>query len=72
VYFRLGEKSFAQAMRYSRLGESIFAKAKKDPALWTIFAQAINFSLRRGVFSPGQIGLAQAKKNKIDFLFSII
>jgi len=51
--FRLGEKSFAQAMRYSRPGESIFAKAKVDLALWTTFAQAINFSLRRGVFSPG-------------------
>jgi len=44
--FRLGEKSFAQAMRYSRPGESIFAKAKIDLALWTTFAQAINFSLR--------------------------
>jgi len=33
-------------------GESIFAKAKIDLALWTIFAQAINFSLGRGVFLP--------------------
>jgi len=38
-------------MRYSRPGESIFAKAKKDPALWTIFAQAVDVSLKRGVFS---------------------
>jgi len=50
--FRLGEKSFAQARRYSRPGESIFAKAKIDLTLWTTFAQAINFSLGRGVFSP--------------------
>ena len=52
--FRLGEKSFAQARRYSRPGESIFAQAKIDLALWTTFTQAINFSLRRGVFLPGR------------------
>jgi len=52
--FRLGEKSFTQAMRYSHPGESIFAKAKIDLALWTTFAQTINFSLRRGIFSPGR------------------
>jgi len=42
-YFRLGEKSFAQARRYPRPGESIFTQAKIDLALWTTFAQAINF-----------------------------
>jgi len=52
--FRLGEKSFAQARRYSRPSESIFAQAKIDLALWTTFTQAINFSLRQGVFSSGQ------------------
>jgi len=67
--FRLGEKSFAQAMRYSQPGESIFAKTKIDLALWTTFTQAMNFSLRRGVFRPGEIGLAQAKKNKRNFFF---
>jgi len=50
--FRQGEKSFAQVRRYSRPGESIFAQGKIDLALWTTFAQVINFSLRRGVFSP--------------------
>ena len=64
--FRLGEKSFAQARRYSPPGESIFAQAKIDLALWTTFTQAINF--REGYFRPGEIGLAQAKKKKIFFL----
>jgi len=59
-------------MRYSRPGESIFAKAKKDPALWTIFAQTMNFHSGEEYFRPGKIGLAQAKEKKIDFLFSII
>jgi len=54
--FRLGEKSFAQARRYSRPGESIFAKAKKDPALWSTFAQAMNFSLRQwDIFAPAKL-----------------
>ena len=66
--FRLGEKSFAQARRYS-CPESIFAQAKIDLALWTTFAQTINFSLRRGVFCPGEIGLVQAKKKKIFLAF---
>jgi len=53
--FSLGEKSFAQARVFS-------AKAKKDPALWTIFAQAINFfPSGEGYFRSSEIGLAQAK-----------
>ena len=61
-YFCLGEKSFAQAKRYSRPSESIFAQAKIDLALWTTFAQAINFRSDEGYFRPGEIGLAQAKE----------
>jgi len=66
--FRLGEKSFAQAMRYSSLGESIFAQAKINLVLWTTFAQAINFRLGEGYFRSGEISLAQAKKNFFFFL----
>ena len=66
--FRLGEKSFAQARRYSRPGESIFAQAKIDLALWTALAQAINFSLRRGVFLP-EAKLVSPKLKKKNWLF---
>jgi len=68
--FYVGEKSFTQAIRYSRPGESIFTKAKINLALWTIFTQAINFLTGEGYFRPGEIGLAQAKK-KLTFCFRL-
>jgi len=49
--FRPSEEVFSPTREYFRPGESIFAQAKIDLALWTTFAQAINFSLRQGVFS---------------------
>jgi len=63
--FRLGEKSFAQAMRYSRPGEIIFAQAKIDFALWTTFAQAIIFFARAKLVSP------KLKKNFFFFLLFV-
>ena len=68
--FRLGEKSFTQARRYSHPGESIFAQAKIDLALWTTFAQAIKFSLRRGIFSPERNWSRPSLKKKKTFFFA--
>jgi len=61
--FHLGEKSFPQAMRYSRPGESIFAKAKKRPCALDYFRLSDKFFRSgEGYFRPGETGLAQAKK----------
>jgi len=52
-----------------RPSESIFAQAKIDLALWTTFAQAINFSLRQGVFSPRRNWSRPKLKKKKEIFF---
>jgi len=52
---------FAQARKYFRPSEGMFAKAKMTLALWTNFAQAKRFSLKREGFSLKLEIFAQAK-----------
>jgi len=57
-YSRPGEKAPGASVLFGVFSprREIFCPSDEvfSPALWTIFAQAINFSLRRGVFSPRQ------------------
>jgi len=69
VQFRPGERCFALARKYFRPSEGMFAKAKMTLALWTDFAQARRFSLKRERFLLKLEIFAQAKsRNKFFFL----
>jgi len=81
--FRLGEKVVSPKQWYGRCEKApgtsvlstVFSLRQKWPwsrsALWTIFAQAIDFLLGRGVFPPGRNYSRPNLKKKIGFLFHL-
>jgi len=54
VQFRPSERCFAPARKYFRPSEGMFVKAKMTLALWTNFAQARIFSLKREYFRSSE------------------